>query len=42
LAMWHCILSAEVTRNALLQTVFLAIFPTGLKVTYSEIVLYIH
>jgi len=26
---WHCILSAEVTRNTLLPTIFLAILPTG-------------
>jgi len=30
LTIWHCILSAELTRNALFQTVFLAILPTGI------------
>jgi len=29
LATWHCILSAEMTKNALLQTIFWGFFPTG-------------
>jgi len=29
LSIWHCILSAELTKDALHQTVFLAIFSTG-------------
>jgi len=27
---WHCILSAELTKNTFLRTVFLAILPTGI------------
>jgi len=29
LTTWHCILSAELTKNTPLQTLFLAILPTG-------------
>jgi len=29
LTTWHCILNAELTKNALLQTVFFEILPTG-------------
>jgi len=31
LTIWHCILSAELTKKALLQTVFLAILTTRYK-----------
>jgi len=31
LTIGHCIFSAELTKNALLRTVFLAILPTGMK-----------
>jgi len=33
---WHCILSAELTKNALFQTVFLAILPTGIYLYYID------
>jgi len=29
MTIWHCIFSAELTKNALFQTVILAILPTG-------------
>jgi len=34
LTIWHCILSAELTKHALLQTAFSAILPTGLYTLY--------
>jgi len=33
LTTWHCILSTKLTKNALLQTVFLAILPIGISET---------
>jgi len=36
LTIWHCILSAELIKNALLQIVFLAILPTEKSILYDD------
>jgi len=35
LTTWHCILSTELTKNPLLQTVFLGILPTTIGSNHS-------
>jgi len=38
LTIWHCILSAKLTKTLLLQTVFLAILPTG-RIDYGNVLI---